>query len=135
MFTVENKVGKLVECVLRSPLTEPDVDAFDRLRAEVVTRIVGPRAVCTDLSGVGVLAPAASERLIEILKRQRGGPARIAFLLPPRAVAMLQIERIVKATGNPSRRTFSERQPLMDWLREELTPAELARLQAFLGAP
>jgi hypothetical protein len=134
MFSVENRVGRLVESVLRSPLTETELEAFDRAGGVVVTAIRGQRAVCSDLTGIGVLSPSVSERLIEVLKRRHGGAlARSAFLLPPRAIVTMQIDRIVRATGNPNRRTFQDRAQLIEWLSESLTSAECGRLREFLG--
>lgn len=135
MYTVENRVGCLVECVLQPPMEPGDVDGFARLRADVVTQMVGARVVCTDMSRMTVLAPETVERLIGVLRVHHGGPSRVGFLLPAKAVALMQIERVVREAGDRNRRTFRERAPLIEWLSETLQPDETQRLRDFLAAP
>jgi hypothetical protein len=135
MISVENRVGRLVEAVLRSPITDEELAEFRDRRARVVAAIAGERAVCVDMTGAGVLSPDHAERLIDILKQRHGGPSRVAYLLPARAVATLQVERILREAQSPERRTFADRAALIEWLGEPLTVAERARLRTFLGAP
>src|SRR5262249_40784227 len=107
MISVENRVGRLGEAVLRAPITDEELGEFRDGRARVVTAIAGQRAVCVDMTGAGLLSPEQAERLIDILKQRHGGPSRVAYLLPPRAVVTLQVERILREAQSHQRRTFA----------------------------
>lgn len=132
MFVRENHVGRLCEVRIASPLTATDLAIFEegqRLAANDDARIL-----CTDCRGIEVLAPETAEQLLDSLRTYGKGLLRNGVLVEPgKAVAALQIERMLRQARHPGRRLFRRKEDLIAWLDEILDDAEKARLRVFLG--
>jgi hypothetical protein len=127
-----HSVGRLMETRFVAPVVSADFEQLARDRREIARRVTGQRVVCADLRGTGVLSPELADMLLSN-KRGVEDPLRNALLLAPdRATLALQIERIIREGKNPARRVFRDRDALVAWLDEVLTPPERARVREFL---
>jgi hypothetical protein len=111
-----------------------DVAVFQRMMADAFAQ-AGPEAIiCADWRRALVFSPEASDAMIELLRRGNSQLLRSAVLLSATdATFGLQVERLFREAGNPNRRSFRAVEPLMVWLKDVLTPAERARVAAFLA--
>jgi hypothetical protein len=137
MITIENRVGRLIETRLVSPLLDTEFSHFQQERERLMRSVGQDRVVCIDLSRVQILPPTQADAFLNLLRGSRPGLTRNAFLLPPnQAVLALQFSRIIRQANNPARRAFQSRAALITWLAEILRPPELLRLESFLdGEP
>jgi len=136
MWTIEQRVGRLIEIQLVSPILLPELEGFGQRIAEIVGRRSrqGQRVIsCTDLRAANILPPDVAEWFIKLMHRDNPVLERGAFLTGASAVFALQIERMFKQSSSLSRRTFREAGPLLDWLGEVATSAERERLHRFLA--
>jgi hypothetical protein len=133
-FTVENRVGRLVEARLFAPRTVVEVEAFrDGLR--VAFMAAGARClICADWRGANLLAPPVADALVGLLRRGNRAFERSAVLLPEGApLFALQVDRVVREAANPARRTFVAARALCAWLGEMATDLEKKRMAAFFS--
>lgn len=135
MWTIEQRVGRLIEARVGSPIAVSDLEAFGERLGELTARFNerGQRWLgCTDLSLANVFPPNVADGFIRLMQRDNPSVERSAFLIGSSAVFALQIERMLKQSNSPSRRTFREPEPLIEWLGELLTPPERERTRQFL---
>ena len=132
-FSAECSVGRLVEARLVWVNDATDVQRFlEEMR--LAFKLAGSSVICADWRRALVLPPSASDALLELLRQGNRHFVRSAILLAPEnAVFGLQVERLVREAGSPARRTFRDPEPLLAWLREILTPLEIARAEDFIG--
>ena len=136
-FSAECSVGRLVEARLCWVNDASDVERFlEQMRAAF--KVAGQSVICADWRRALVFPPNAGEALLELLRQGNRHSVRSAVLLAPEdAVFSLQVERLCREAGNPSRRTFRSVEPFLAWLREILTPLESTRAAEFIrhGSP
>jgi hypothetical protein len=133
-FTVENRIGRVLEARLFAPRTVDEVEAFrERLRAAFA--VAGDRClICADWRGANLLAPPVADALVGLLRRGNRHFERSAVLLPEGSpLFALQVDRVVREAANPARRTFVAARVLCAWLGETATDAEKKRMTAFLS--
>ncbi|UQA55724.1 hypothetical protein [Polyangium aurulentum] len=100
----------------------------------VLATVPGQVVFCTDLRAGRVLTEQVAERVIGVMRWDNPKVRRTALLLPEgHAVLALQFERIVRAAGNPARRTFLHADQAARWLGEVLNPAEQESLLELLA--
>jgi len=132
-----NHVGRLVEIRADAGYrTAEDVDAMFAQIGRVMAKLPSDvRAVIvTDWRRCPVMSVAASERIVPMITRTNPHVERSgAIASRDSPIAVLQFTRIIVESKNPSRRLFYETDTLSEWLGEVLTPAENARLRAFLN--
>ncbi len=137
MWSLECQVGRLLELRIWSPVRLDELESFGQrlmlLTGQVLER--GERCVfCHDLRGLSILAPEVSDWFVRMMQRDNPRIERVGILLGSGATHALQIERMIKQAQSPARRTFREAEPLLAWLSEVLSPAEIAALQTFVAA-
>jgi hypothetical protein len=132
MYTIENRVGRLVEIRIESPVTEEELQRFHDLLAKACKVIKGQIASCTDLAGATVFLQPVAARWIEIIKQDSPLVERNALLVGEGAVFSMQVERIIRQAGFKNRKAFLAPAALVTWLGEILTTRERARLEQFL---
>ena len=132
MYTIENRVGRLVELRVESPVTEEELMKFHDTLAKVCKPIKGQIATCTDLAGATVFLQPVAARWIEIIKQESPIVERNAILVGEGAVFSMQVERIIRQAGFKNRKAFFTSATLIAWLGEILTVRERARLEQFL---
>jgi hypothetical protein len=132
MYTLENRVGRLVELRVESPVTEEELLPFHETLAKLCKRFKGQIAVCTDFVGATVFLQPVATRWIEIIRKDSPLVERNAVLVGEGAVFSMQIDRIIRQAGFKNRKAFVAPAALMAWLGEILTIRERARLELFL---
>jgi hypothetical protein len=133
MITVAHKVGRLVEVRIFTPVTVEEIVSMAQqigLAASVCTprHIVG----ITDLRGANLFPVDLADQVAGLLKKGSPRTERSGFLVGESAIFGLQLERVVREGGNPSRKTFRGRKELEAWLGEVLTVTERQRVKQFL---
>jgi hypothetical protein len=135
MYSIERRAGRLIEVrqIAPAPLTLDEVVSF----REAVRRMIDASAeavvLCADMRQAALFAPEAAEEIEALMKSINPKLERSAIVLSSeRATMALQIERLVRAAGAASRRTFRSPGPAAAWLAEVLDAAEQARLATFL---
>jgi hypothetical protein len=133
MYSVERRVGRLVEVRVRDITTLAEVEAFIARIFAVLGPTTDRVVFCVDAVGMNVLDGEGSDRFLAAFRRDNPRFIRSAILLTTsRATFGLQVSRMVREAGNPARRTFHDRSALTAWLGEVLDAPEQARLEAFL---
>ncbi len=129
MWSVEHKSGRLVYLVVQSPLSLDDVASLFAKLGKTMATIDGRTVGCTDLRGATVLAPDVAEAIIEFLRKDSPRIERSAFVVNDSALLSMQMTRILREAGSPSRRSFHDPDQAISWLAEVLSPLELADLR------
>jgi hypothetical protein len=132
MYTIENRVGRLIELRVESPVTEEELSRFHEALAKACKPIKGQIATCTDLAGATVFLQPVAARWIEIIKQESPIVERNALLVGEGAVFSMQVERIIRQAGFKNRKAFFAPATLTAWLGEILTVRERTRLEQFL---
>jgi hypothetical protein len=132
MYTIENRVGRLVELRVESPVTEEELMRFHDMLAKACKPIKGQIAICTELVGATVFLQPVAARWIEIIRQESPIVERNAVLVGEGAVFSMQVERIIRQAGFKNRKAFLAPAALVAWLGEILTTRERTRLEQFL---
>jgi hypothetical protein len=136
MYKVEHRVGRLFEARVFALATPTDVDLYTGEFTPQLLGSVSKPVLCADHRPVHIYTPKIADMLVELFKTMNARWDRVAILVAPsNATLALQLQRIVRESGNPARRVFFEPPQVIDFLQEVLTPAELARLTSFLSEP
>jgi len=135
MLTVENRRGRLIEVVAKSPLTMDDVERSNVRMGEILASKSEMGVVCGDYSRARVIPAQQVKRLSEVFARHAARVERSGlFIAPDSDVALIQMERVINLAGNPMRRAFHDVREIEAWLSEVLDPGERVRLRMFLSA-
>lgn len=131
MFSVENRVGRLIEYRMWGHVVADQIDSFlDRFRL-VVTDSPGKKVLCVDARFLKVMSPDVSARLLDQMRHDNPLLERSAILIGSGPTFDMQMERLVRESNNPSRKTFRSHVELVDWLKPLLTPKEVQRATQF----
>ncbi len=133
MWSIEHNVGKLVEIRIKSPVTTEEVAAFWLRFAQTISRIPGRYVLCTNLVEADIFPPDVAEGFLEGMRRHSKRLIRNGFLVGSTAMFALQIERLIRQSQSPNRRTFHSPEPLLTWLSEVLNPLELESARRRVG--
>jgi hypothetical protein len=133
MISVAHRVGRLVEVRIITPVTAEEIQAMGQ-RIGLAYAACAPRPIvgCTDLRGANLFPMDLAEQVAAFMKKGNPRIERGAMLVGESALFSMQVERVVREAGNPSRRTFRVRTELEKWLAEVLTPFERQRVRHFL---
>jgi hypothetical protein len=135
MYTVESRVGRLIEARFASPLTHAEMEQAMRRAQALVFASPGRIVSCTDVTGLEMVPPTAVDLLVGLFTRDAPKVERAALLLPgSKSTVAIQMEHTIRRAGIPNRMTFQDVAPLQRWLGEVLTPPEQTRLTQFLKA-
>ena len=132
MYTIENRVGRLVELRVESPVTYEELLEFHDTLAKVCKPIQGQIVMCTDLVGATVFTQPVTQRWMAIIKQDAPIVERNAVLIGEGAVFSMQVERIIRQAGLKNRKAFLSPTDLTAWLGEILTVRERTRLDSYL---
>jgi hypothetical protein len=127
MYTIVNRVGRLIEITIRSPVSLGEAARWQRDHDATVARVAGPYACFVDVVDATVFPPEVADAYVATM-RNEPQLLRTGILLNEDRVLSLQVQRMIREGNAPSRRTFREAAELEAWLGEVLTPAERARL-------
>jgi hypothetical protein len=133
MHEVRSPGGRLVTLRLASPVDDKEANEVIVEVRRVLVSLPGPAISCTDLTEARTFSPPIAARFTELMRVDNPKIERSAFLLAKDAATFsLQLERMIRESNSPHRKTFSEADELERWLAERLTPAERTLLHAFL---
>jgi hypothetical protein len=137
--TARIQVGRLLEVrVAAGYRSVADVTAlFQQVGREIAGLAPGTKHVTVvDWRHCPLMAPEAADFLIERMVSVNLGTERSAAIARQDApLAVLQFLRLIRDAGFSDRRLFFDEAELCSWLGEVLSPAESARLRAFLSEP
>jgi hypothetical protein len=133
MFKIENRVGRLIEAQMASPLTLQDVEGIvQRVRLHVLG-VQGKAVCCVDITGLDVLPPEATELFIGLFTRDNPRVERSGFLVARKLSSLgIQMDRMIRESRSVARRCFDDRGELQRFLDEVLSPAERPALRSCL---
>jgi hypothetical protein len=131
-FTVDCKVGRLIEARLFLLQTPDEVTVFQAAMRDAFRR-AGPRSViCADWRSANLLAPEVADAMMGLLRVGNAFFERSAILLgQDQAIFGMQVERVVREAANPARRTFRDPLKMRMWLAEVLDDDEVRRMNEF----
>jgi hypothetical protein len=132
VYEVVNRVGRLVEIRLWSPVTAAEAVAWARDHDSVVSAVSGPYVCLVDLFDAKVFPEDAVEAYTAVMQAEPR-LKRTGTLLSHSPTSALQVRRMLRETDNPVRRAFIEVPPLLEWLDPVLTQLERARLREALA--
>jgi hypothetical protein len=101
---------------------------WEAMRAELLTT-KGLVVATADFRLGMIYPPEVTEGLLGILKADNPRVERSAHIIGPSAILGLQIERIVREAGKPSRRIFRSVPDALAFLGPMLTPSQSAWLE------
>jgi len=132
VYSVANKVGRLVELTFETPLSFEDAGrAFVEVR--MCIQALGGRFVSVgDLTGADIFAPDVADKLTLLMRSLNPHLVRSGFLIREGPTFGLQFMRMIREAGSPDRRLFKRRSELESWLAEVLTLEERERLHVYL---
>ena len=132
MFKTENRVGRLIELRIQSPVSEDEVQQIQARQLELVRRLGERFVAVTDLRRAIVFPPQVTDQFIALMQRANPMLERSGVLIADSAVLGLQAERAMREGGHDHRQAFRDPAKLEAWLGEVLTVDERSRLRAFL---
>jgi hypothetical protein len=118
---------------MQGRVTREEIDAADRAMDDAVRSLGEPCVIVADYRRAKFLLEEDAGHLTQMYRRHNNHIERSAILVSSAsAVAVLQIERVVREASFASRRAFRDPSELAAWLDEVLSPPERARLRAIL---
>jgi hypothetical protein len=130
------RVGRLLEVrVAAGYRSGADVDAlFEELAQAVSTLEPGvPHVTVADWRRCTIMSPESAKRIVECMASINPRTERSATIAANDSpTAVLQFVRVMRDSGHPDRKLFTDKDELAAWLSEVLTPAEAERLREFL---
>jgi hypothetical protein len=132
VYEVKNKVGRLVEIRIWSPVSPEEATSWAAEHDAVIAGVGGPYVCVVDLFDAKVFPQAAVDAYTSVMKEEPQ-LRRTGTLLSHSPTSALQIRRMLRETDNPVRRAFTDVQPLFEWLDPAMTPAERTRLRVCLA--
>ncbi|MEZ4294755.1 MAG: hypothetical protein R3B70_07240 [Polyangiaceae bacterium] len=131
MFSVERRVGRLVEARVHRLSTASEVERYRR--AFTSQMLMGGPILIADHRPVHIYPQDVASKLTDIFRTLNPYWDRAALLIAPtNATLGLQLRRVVRDSLSPSRRVFVDAGEAYSFLSEALQPNELARMTAFL---
>jgi hypothetical protein len=136
VYEVRHDAGRLILTRLLSLRSTQDLQEALASVGRLVAKIGDPVVVCTDWRPIDVFPPEIADMMLTALQKGNNAILRSAILqAPTAAVFQLQVERVLRAAQNPSRRAFRDPALMLAWLGEVLDAEELQSAAAFLNSP
>jgi hypothetical protein len=133
MFTVDVKVGRLLEARIGAPSTLADLDSGQAKLTGFFQAIPGKLVVCADFTRGTVFSPKVADRLLDLFRFDNPKLERSGILISESAIFGLQLDRLIGQAGNPSRKCFRDPFDLKSFLGAVLSHEEHVRLNQFLA--
>jgi len=135
-YTVESRVGRLVEARIEALRSEAEATAYSQLLGTVVAAVPATKRaiLCADHRQVKIYGKPVSDRLAELFALMNTRLERVAIVVAPsNAILAMQLTRIAREAGLDSRRVFVDAPEAKAFLNDALDAAERHRLDVFLG--
>ncbi|HEY8207833.1 MAG TPA: hypothetical protein VIG99_10160 [Myxococcaceae bacterium] len=134
MYSVNVKVGRLLEIRLVAPVSIEDIEKgvariVEFLQKHHPNKLVG----VGDFSHATVFPPDVASKVLEQLKVDNPRLERSGILVSQSAFFSLQIEKLLAHAENISRRSFRDPTELKAYLAGLLTQEEQARVSQFFS--
>jgi len=129
-----NRVGRVVEVRVRNLSTLADVQAINAQVAAALHR-AGPGAIiCADHRSASPFSGRVADLWADGMRAANKRISWAALLLDPLNTTFnLQIERVVRCAGSPTRRLVTGLGEMQAWLGGSLSVAEWSAIETFLG--
>jgi hypothetical protein len=131
MYSIENRVGRLVEISIWSPVTAAEAGPWAELHDRVVASVGGPYFCLVDLARATVFPPDAVDAYLATMRNETQ-LLRTGTLLGRSPTQHLQILRMIREANHPQRKAFRDPNLVHAFLGEIATAAERARLAEVL---
>ena len=130
MIDIRNQVGRLIEVTIESPTMSSEWRALARQLLSIHARLPEKYMYCANISRARLLRPEEAAPMKRIMEMDNPRLVRTAIYLGSNsATLMLQMERLIRETTNPERKTFRDPQKLISWMSEVTTPDEEQRIR------
>lgn len=130
MIDIRNQVGRLIEVTIESPTTTSEWKAIPLQLSFIHGRLPAKYMYCANISKARLLQPEEAEPMKKVMRLDNPRLLRTALYLGSNsATLMLQMERLIRETSNPERKTFRDPQKLIAWISEVTTPEEEQRIR------
>jgi len=133
MFSVEARVGRLIEIRLVTPISMKDVEGARAALVRVLQRLSGKVVLVSDITRATLFTPEEADLMLEIFKADNPRVERSAFLLDDGTDFHRQLQRLIAQAKNSMRRAFQDPDELKAFLVTALTDEEHGRLTRFLA--
>ena len=124
MWSIDRRVGKLVEIRIWSPVTLEETVPWGEAHDSLVSKIDGPYVCLVDLVDATVFPQDVVEGYVKTMKNEKN---------LVRTGTILNKSPTIREADNPNRRAFRDPDELFEWLSEVLDAKERARLREILG--
>jgi hypothetical protein len=135
-YTVETRVGRLIEARIHALMNRADADAYGAAVIAATSKCPPGRApvLCADHRAAGIYPPDVADRLVELFRPNNTRFSRIAILVAANnATLQIQLQRLTREAGFENRRVLREPQGALAHLEAALDAGELERARAFLA--
>jgi hypothetical protein len=135
-FSVERRVGRVIEARVFSLKTVDDATAYSLALASVVAQVPADLrpVLCADHRPVAIYSQPVSDRLTELFLQMNPRLERIGILVAPtNATLTLQLSRITRDAQYAERRVFQTGTDAISFLGPVLDPTESERLRDFVA--
>jgi hypothetical protein len=132
VWSIENRVEKLVEIRIWSPVSVAETVAWAVEHERVIASVRGRYVCFVDLVDATVFPPECVDAYVATM-RDEPRLLRTGTLLNPSPTFGMQIQRMIRDAGNPDRRVFRDPLELESWLGAVLTIPERARLRSLVA--
>ena len=133
MFKISRQTGRLVEARVSTLANVARVDSYAEAFEPVVSQLAARPVLCADHRPVRIYSQPVADRLTDLFTSLNKTWERVAIIVAStNATLAMQLQRIVRESGNPSRRVFFDPTEAGHFVAEILDPAERSRLRAFL---
>jgi hypothetical protein len=134
VWSIERRVGKLVEIRIWSPVTLEETAPWGEAHDALVSKIDGPYVCLVDLIDATVFPQDVVEGYVKTMKNEPN-LVRTGTILNKSPTFGMQIQRMIREADNPNRRAFRDPSELYEWLAEVLDAKERVRLREILERP
>jgi hypothetical protein len=132
VWSIDRRVGKLVEIRIWSPVTLEETVPWGEAHDALVSKIDGPYVCLVDLTDATVFPQDVVLGYVKTMKNETN-LVRTGTILNKSPTHGMQIQRMIREADNPNRRAFRDPHELFEWLSEVLDAPERVRLRALLG--
>lgn len=135
-YTVETRVGHLIEARVFRLASADEVDTYIRLLADTVAKLPSGTTgvLCADHRPAELYTQVVTDRLVESFQYMNERLERVAIITGfHKATLYMQLRRIVREADYEARQVFQDNDGGLRHLAVALSPEERARAAAFLA--
>jgi hypothetical protein len=134
VFSVERRIGRLLEIRVGGVATREDVVDFGQRFVELSSAYEGLFVACSDLRAARLLPPEVAELLLQFMRTRKTRIEYNAFLVGESPIVGLQTDRLIKGASHPGRQIVRSVHEALGFLEPFCTVEERRRLRQFLDA-